>query len=526
MTSDDTEVFIGDDGAGSGTHKAAMQKAAETTQLADRHAGTTIGDGIEPPYPPHRLAALQELNGTHQVAVGKKAKREVGFGFEIVPHERADDPADAERDEAEAFWFGRESVWKIGPRGTMAASPTEVFELARQDWHGIGWLCIECIYGADDSLQGLAHVPADEVRVRKADTAGGQVRAGHGYVQKNDGETVYYGEAGDRSSGENESATYVDQQNGTTHDSLDDVADPANELIFIPNPSPLSKYYGIPDWVAAIQTMVADQEAKRFNREFFEWDAMGQYFVIVENGKLDDDSREVVTEMIQGMREREGRRVATLESEELVEDKMGDAAPNVNIRVEQIQQHSDEDMAFSEFRMLNEKEVAKVHELPPQLIGRLESSNRGNAKEMVRDFVESYIKPNQQTFAGRLYRIIHQQLLGIDDWTLSFHTHGAEDEKRQAEIAATKIKQAGSALAVNEVREMVGEEPLEGPVGEMLLSELGGGAGAGGGSGGGGSIQQAIEQAVDERVADRLDDRETQQLIDAGAAARADAEAD
>jgi capsid portal protein len=352
------------------------------------------------------------------------------------------------------------------------------------------------------------------------------VRAGHGYVQKNDGETVYYGEAGDRHPGENESATYVDRENGTTHDSLDAVADPANELIFIPNPSPLSKYYGIPDWVAAIQTMVADQEAKRFNREFFEWDAMGQYFVIVENGKLDDDSREVVTEMIQGMREREGRRVATLESEELVEDKMGDAAPNVNIRVEQIQQHSDEDMAFSEFRMLNEKEVAKVHELPPQLIGRLESSNRGNAKEMVRDFVESYIKPNQQTFAGRLYRIIHQQLLGIDDWTLSFHTHGAEDENRQAEIAATKIQRAGPALTVNEVREMVGEEPLEGPVGEMLLSELGSGAGAGGDGGAGDNIQQAIEQAVDDRVADRLDDRETQQLIDAGAAARADAEAD
>jgi len=36
MASDDTEVFIGGDGAGSGTHKAAMQKAAERERTIRR----------------------------------------------------------------------------------------------------------------------------------------------------------------------------------------------------------------------------------------------------------------------------------------------------------------------------------------------------------------------------------------------------------------------------------------------------------------------------------------------------------
>jgi len=54
------------------------------------------------------------------------------------------------------------------PAGDGLGSPTEVFELARRDWHGIGWAAIELIYGDDDTLRGLAHVPATEVRVRRA----------------------------------------------------------------------------------------------------------------------------------------------------------------------------------------------------------------------------------------------------------------------------------------------------------------------------------------------------------------------
>lgn len=492
------KIFLGTD---DGSTKAAIDKAAETAQLGDRHVGQTIGGGITPPYPPAKLASFQELNTTHQVAVGKKASREVGFGFELVPHPRTDgDPSEEQKAIAEDFWYGRSTKWKIGPRGTASASPTEVFELARQDWHGIGWLSIELIYSADDRLRGLSHVPADEVRVRKADTSSEQVTRGHGYVQENDGDTVYYGEAGDRAPGEDEEPTYVDQEDGRVYSDLSEVSDPANELLFIPNPSPLAKYYGVPDWVAAIQTMVADQEAQRFNREFFEWDTMGQYFVIVENGKLTEEARDSVREMIRGLREQEGRRVAILEAEELVEDKIGEDLPDAKVRIEQIQQHSDNDMAFADFREMNEHEIAKAHEVPPQLLGRMESANRSNSQEAIRDFTKSYIEPKQERFAGRLYRIIHQQILGVEDWMLSFKTRGAENEKEQAEIASMLIKNAGPALTVNEVREMANQEPIDGAVGEMLMSELGGGGG--GTAAGGGDIGQAIEQVLDDKMKD------------------------
>jgi PBSX family phage portal protein len=435
-------------------NEQSLDKAAETTQLDDRHTGHTVGGGITPPYPPERLAALQELNGTHAIAVGKKASREVGFGFEIVPHPRADDPSEDERQRARDFWHGRDSIWKIGPQGTTSGSPTEVFELARRDWHGIGWLAIELIYGSDDTLRGLAHVPATEVRVRKGETSSGMTTRGHGYVQEEDAKTRYYAEAGDRAG---DDPTYVDRETGDVHDSLEAVEnDAANELLYIPNPTPLSKYYGIPDWVAEVQTMMADQAAKEFNRDFFEHDAMPQYAVIVEGGTLTESAREDVRELINNLRRKKGRRVPVLEAEELA-DRGIDVDSSVSIRIEPLTQQGDEDMSFVEFRRLNEHEIGKVHQVPPIELQRTESANRSNSKEQIRTFVKEVIEPRQERFADRLYRIIHQKILDIEDWKIKFVTRGAENEQAEADVLQTIMRAGGAALTVNEARALVND---------------------------------------------------------------------
>lgn len=481
----------------------ALDSAASTTQLDERNVGVSVGQGVEPPYPPARLAALQELNGTHAVAVAKKASREVGFGFDLVPHDRADDPSDEEKETAEDFWWGRDTVWKTGPRGTPASTPTEVFEQARQDFHGIGWLSIELIYTATDDLAGLAHLPAKSVRVRKADSSESQV-AGHGYVQKRNGETRYFAEAGDRHrttpDGEEAKPVYVDKQSGEVSKG-ERPESPANEILFIPNPHPNTLYYGIPAWVSEIETMVGDHEARRFNREFFEWDAMGQYFVVVEGGRLTDDSREDVRNLIRGLRDEEGRRVAVLEAEELAEqginlDGDGSGSGEAQIRIEPLTQMGDEDQSFGEYRDRNEHDIAKVHEIPPQLVGVMEDSNRANIREAVRDFTKEVIEPAQERFAGRIYRIIHQQILDVDDWTVEFATKGAENEREEAEVAKIIVDAIGSGMIVREARELLGLEPqpewMDDSLATTLLSEL--------------MVQQGPGAALEGAIADAKDD--------------------
>ena len=498
MTMSDGAYTIGAD---TPTAKA-LDRVAETTQLDERNVGIELGNGIEPPYPPERLAATMEMNGTHAVAIKKKAKREVGFGFDIVPHEQVDEPADEQKEVAEEFWHDPESLWKIGPRGTPTTSPVEVFEQARQDYHAIGWLAIELLYGADDQLNGLAHLPARTVRVRK-DTKDGERTAGHGFVQKLDGQTRYFAEAGDRhretASGADD-RIFVDKETGEVHTD-GRPSDPANEILFIPNPHPNALYYGIPSWVSELETIVGDYEARRFNREFFEWDAMGQYFVIVENGELSEGAREDVRNLISGLREKQGRRVAVLDSKKLVDEGHVNPDPNaspadVSIRVEQIQNHSEEDQAFTEYRQRNEHDIIKVHEVPPQLIGVMEDSNRSNIKEAIRDFTTEVIQPEQSAFAGRLYRIIHQQVLGITDWTLDFETRGASNEREETEIAEIILSTIGEATTVREGREMFGltgqPDWMSDEVANSYLSELQTQPGAG----------EALEMALAETEAE------------------------
>lgn len=497
-----------------------MQKATDTAassdQLDERTVGITVGDGITPPYDPGQLAALQELNGTHAVAIAKKSHREVGYGFDIVPHARVDpdEASTEERDRVDEFWRGRDTVWKLGPKGTPASTPTEVFEKARQDYYGIGWLSLEIIYaGFDDEPAGLAYLPSKTVRVRK-DTETEERVAGHGYVQNIDGQTVYLAGAGDRHAVDIDGTpdpTYVDKQTGEIYTSREDMeADggaPANELLFIPNPHPNTLYYGLPTWISEIQTMVADQEARRFNRERLENDLILDYVVIVEGGRLSEDSREDIRKNIHGLRNGNDTGAMILEAEELA-GRGYDMEGDVSIRIEPMSLIGDRDMSFSDFRDKNERDIAQVHEVPRQLLGHQDATN-SNTEEAIREFIQEVVKPAQDRFAERIYTVIHQQLLDVHDWTIDFVTKGGEDEQRQTEIAAQTIDAVGDVMTVNQALEQFGLEPRDDTLGEMLLSEV---APEGG-------IGMAVEEAIDGRVDGAMTELETEHFMHQGATA-------
>lgn len=504
----------------------AADRAGDTDQLDDRAAGITVGDGIAPRYDPGTLAGFQELNGTHAIAIDKKAQREVGFGFEIVPHPRAENPSEEQRDVVKNFWFGRTSKWKVGPRGTPAATPTEVLEKGRKDYHGIGWKALELMYaGFDDDPQGMAYLPAKTVRVKRAkDAEEGERKAGHGYVQKRHGETVYFAEAGARHAEDvngNPDPTYVDKETGEVFDSREALeaagGTPANELLFVPNLHPQTVYYGLPAWISEVQTMIADQEARRFNRKRIENDLMLDYVVIVEGGELTEEGRSTVREHIEGLRDGDEPGAWILDADELTndDDLLQEGGGDVSIRVEPMAQYGNEDLSFERFRQLNEKDIAKVHEVPLQLLGHHDATN-SNSEEAIREFTQEVIKPAQERFAERLYTVIHQQILGVDDWTIEFVTKGGTNEERETMIAAQTVDAVGQALTVNQALELFGMEARDDTIGEMLLSEIGGGGGLGD------ALQQEINDEVSEQVDDVATELQAAARIERGAGLEAD----
>lgn len=495
-----------------------LTKAENSTQLPDRRV-RSLNLGVKPPYNPDRLASFSELNETLAVGIRKKSRYEVGFGFELAPYADidSDDASDEEREAARAFWRGTDSKWQTKSRQTAEpATPEEVLELARQDYHLVGWCCLEILTDLEGRPVGLAHVPANTVRVRKPQSRFDQPRhpeegrfvdgdlgelASRGYIQKRDGRRRYFGEAGDRyrgleiaitGGGENESPEirytpddsdekpiFVDRETGdvVTGSAKNLENAPANELIFVTNPSPLTDDYGVPDWVSAIRTISADEAAKDYNREFFDNDTIPRMVIKVTGGELSEESKRDLRQMLNGLRE-ESHRAVILETEKFVEDNpLEDTEGNeVEIEIEPLGQGISEEMDFRLFREKNEAEIAKVLEVPPIKIGNTENSNRSNSDVQDHEFALEVIQPEQHKFAERLYRTLHQQALGVVDWTIGFELRGADQPKEDADVARRKIQAVRGAIPVNRALEMIGEEPLpdDHPVdGDTLVANVG-----------------------------------------------------
>jgi PBSX family phage portal protein len=469
-----------------GKNASAMEKAAETTQLDERRIATDVGRGIVPPYNPETLAAFQELNETHQACLRMKARYEVGYGFDIVPHAQADDPdPDGEGYQSvEEFWRGSDSRWQLGPEGTATSTPEEVLELARLDYHGIGWAALEILVEGDGTPVGLAHVPATTVRVRKTttktETEDGdeveEIESGHGYVQIRQGRRRYFGEAGDRYG---EDPTFVDAETGEVASDASALEnEPANELIFVPNPTPLSLYYGIPDWVAAMRTMAADEAAQEWNHDIFDNLGIPHYAVKVYGGTLTEDSKDELRELTQNLKG-EPYRTAILEVEDFEfesDNPLSEGDPSeVEIEFEPLGATDSNDMEFQAFRERNEHEIAKVHEVPPILINVTSTSNRSNSEAQVQEFAEGVIAPEQAKFEARLYKILHQTALGVDDWTIDFELRGADNPKQEAQPSDHRVRamRLAGVGTVNEAREELGLDPFdEDGIGGMTLQEF------------------------------------------------------
>jgi len=473
------EITLSVDTLGNG---GAMSKAEETTQLDERHIATDVGRGIQPPYNPEALAAFQELNETHQACIRKKSRYEAGYGFDIVAHPSADEPDEGgdSYQKVRDFWYGSDSRWQIGPEGTSMSTPEEVLELGRQDYHGIGWAALEILVEGDGTPVGLAHVPAATVRVRKTTTTieredGEEVESiesGHGYVQVRQGRRRYFGEAGDRYG---DDKRFVDKETGAVASDASELPNgPANELIFLPNPSPLALYYGVPDWVAAMQTMGADQAAKEWNHDVFDNLGIPHYAVKVTGGTLSESSKDDLRNLMDNLKGSRYR-TAILEVEEFVDDHgLGDGGSDVNIELEPIGAREDLDMEFQAFRERAEHEIAKVHGVPPVLINVTSTSNRANSKEQTREFAKGIIEPEQAKFSARLYKIIHQDALDVDDWTIDFELRGAEQPEQDAKMAEQRVRamRLAGVGTVNEAREELDLAPFEDDRGDMTLSEF------------------------------------------------------
>ena len=450
--------------------EATSTEKATASQQGDPGDQSTKPEWYEPPYPPTNLALLLERSETHARCVFAKSQGVAGYGFDLIPHPEVESDDPPGQESTRDFWFGSDSRWQLGP-DEQPATPQAVLEQAWNDYEAIGWLSLEILLNDNTAKPtGMAHVPAHTIRARKD---------APGYVQINPGTSEaegYFAPAGARFG---DDKLFIDAETGETADSIRGVDMPANELLVYRNYSALAPHYGIPDIVPALQTLFGDLAARTFNAKFFENDAVPRFAVIVEGGQLTDEAWTELEEKFAEMKLQDSaHRGVILEAVSGVTSSFEDAH-NVSLRIEPLTVGVEEDASFIEYRKENEHDILAAHNVPPVVVGRTESVNYANAQAQRRSFAKETIRPKQESFAARLYRIIHQTMLDVDGWTIEFDLVGGEDEERQAAISKARIEAGALAgMTVNEARAELGLEPLDGPEGDLLLSELGGASGA------------------------------------------------
>lgn len=486
MSSDDQRIHVfGDDKQEKqDVWKDLEIEKAETTQQEDTD-DHPHQEWYDPPYDPAKLVALLERSETHAACVHAKAKGVAGYGFDLEPHESVEsDTEPPGRDRLEEFW--RDGRFTLGP-DKRPATADDVLENAWDDYESTGYLTLEILVNsATGEPTGLAHVPSHTIRRRKE---------APGYVQVDDGSipVQYFGAAGDRY-GENQ--TFVNGTNGEFGDNVAEaggVDNVANELLLVGNYSALAPHYGTPDIIPALPTLVGDISARKYQTKFFENDGVPRFSVIVEGGELSDRAFNELKETLENLRlEENSHRGMLIEAVDVVDSTTGEES-DVNIRIEPLTVGEQEEAGFIEYRQENEADIRKAHSVPPVILERTEGVNYANAKSQRTSFAQSTIKPRQEKLASRLYQVLHVQAFEIPEWDIVFNLHGGQNREREADISQTRVE-AGvqGGMTVNEARAELGLDPIDGPVGDMLLSSLQNGSES---PATGADVAQAVEQA-------------------------------
>lgn len=461
----------------SGAYTERTKEAAEESQqLQEEIFADARGGSINPPYNPKQLAKLIELNTTHAKAGFSKARNVAGFGLELEPHPEVDDASDEGQSIARDFWYGSDTTWQVGPMEQEKATYADVLEMSWADYEFIGWLSIEVLAANDGSPTGLAYVPAPTVRKRKEKP---------GFVQERNGELRYFGAFGDRYGDDKK---FVDAKTGKVGSSVDN---PANEIIFKRNHTPFVDNYGTPDIVPAIPNIEADDAARDFNIDFFDSNAVPRIAVIVEGGELTEEARKDIRGIMHDMKDKD-HRTMVLEVQKLIGERHN-IDGDISVEIEPLTVGVNEDASFLGFHEHNEHEILKAHEVPPVEAGQIKSGSFStDAEAQRRGYLETVIRPKQEAFSTLLFETLHDAL-GVEDWVVSFKNRGVDDRMHNAEVALKRVQASQGAVTLNEIRDMLGMEPLDRPAGDMLLMEASGTPSAG-------AMEDLIGDMVDERI--------------------------
>ncbi len=349
--------------------------------LKMRESMPSDGEGLSGlVYPPVSLSRILDLtysNAFHTQCIALKAEMSVGLEYEA--------PGNVER-------FLEEIT---GDQDTFL----DLLGMAAWDWECLG--------------NGYFEI----ARSRK-----GQI----GEIYHVHGQTVYASAVGNRL------AEYVQETSGQVLFSPFGAKDGRNELFHLKRYSPLSTWYGLPEWVACLEALRLDQEKKTFYAAFFRNFAVPALAVVLEGAEFDESIERKLQEGFNQMKGAENAFRALLLS-----------IPFENAEVKFHKLMADfKDMPFDKLTQATREEILAAHGVPPRLVGIVTAGQLGGAGEadgQLRNFVGTKIEPRSR-FLERKVNLLCRDAGLPEEFKLKgirpAPQETATDEAAQAEAAA------------------------------------------------------------------------------------------
>jgi PBSX family phage portal protein len=396
--------------------------------------GYGLFDVITPPYNMYELANFYDTSFANHAAIDAKVQNIVGLGyrFEITDRtmlnfEMTEDEGKVERAR------GRIERGKISMRDWLESlnddeSFVSIMTKVYTDVEATGNGFIEVGRTTAGDIGYIGHIPATTVRVR---------RLRDGFLQIIGQKVVYFRNFGAKN------------QNPVTEDRR------PNEIIHIKSYSPLNTFYGIPDIISALPSLIGDQLASQYNIDYFQNKAVPRYVIVTKGAKLSGDAEDKMFRFLQTGLKGQNHRTLYI-------PLPGDTENNkVEFKMEPIESGVQEG-SFKEYRKQNRDDILIAHQVPISKLGGSDSAAIAAALAQDRTFKEQVSRPAQRDLEKIVNKIIKEK---TDILELRFNELTLTDEIAQSQIIERYVKT--QVMTPNEAREKLdlpqradGDEPF------------------------------------------------------------------
>lgn len=397
--------------------------------------GYGLFDVITPPYNLYELANYYDSSFANHAAIDAKVENVVGLGYYFEPTDMTKLSMETNENES-AVRKARTRIerMKLQLRDWLESrndddSFTRTMEKFYTDIQATGNGYLEIGRTVRGEIGYVGHIPATTVRVR---------RLRDGYVQIIGNKVVYFRNFG------------ATNPNPVTNDPR------PNEIIHFKEYSPLNTFYGVPDTISAINSLVGDQLASQYNIDYFQNKAVPRYIVTLKGAKLSADAEDKMFRFLQTGLKSQSHRTLYI-------PLPGDGDGNkVEFNMTPIENGIQEG-SFKEYRKQNRDDILIAHQVPISKLGGSDSAAIAAAMAQDRTFKEQVARPAQRAVEKVVNKIIKEK---TDILELKFNELTLTDEIAQSQIIERYVR--NQVMLPNEARQVLdlpqrdgGDEPVQ-----------------------------------------------------------------